>query len=111
MNVLLIGFICALLGSVAQILFKFSTPNINFSYLQSFLNGYLIIGFIIYGIAFILYIYALRNIKVSILYSTIAMSYVFVLFLSHIFLKEKISYWNYMGAFLIVIGITFIMKT
>ena len=110
MKAVIIGFVCAFLGSVAQILFKLSTPEINFSNIQSFFNKYLVFGFVLYGIAFLLYLYALKSVNVSILYSTISMSYVFVLIFSRAFLGEKTYYWNYIGALLIVLGISLIMK-
>jgi len=107
---LTIGFVCAFFGAIAQILFKISTENLEFLDIRTFLNKYLLIGVVLYGIAFLLYIFALKFTEVTLLYATISTSYIWVMFLGNKILKEKVYLWNYIGALLIIIGIILVMK-
>ncbi|NOZ82346.1 MAG: EamA family transporter [Euryarchaeota archaeon] len=105
-----IGVVCALLGSVGQIMLKIASDSVRFTAPASLVNKYLIVGLTLYGAATLLYIYALRGVSVSVLYPVISLSYVFVLFLGVAVLKERAFYWNYAGAFLVVLGVALIMK-
>lgn len=101
--------VCALLGSVAQIMLKISSESIRFADPSSLMNRYLILGLVLYGTATVLYLYALRGVSVSVLYPVISLSYVFVLLLGGLVLKERVFYWNYAGALLVVLGVALIM--
>jgi len=61
------------------------------------------------GIAVILVI-ALKHGELSVLYPIIAMSFVWVSFLSIIFLNEIMNIWKWAGVITIILGICFIGK-
>ncbi len=104
-----LGVVCAALGSLGQIMFKMSSDSISFLSPSSLLNRYLIAGLGMYGVATLLYLYALRDVEVSVLYPVISLSYVFVLLLGSALLGERTFYWNYAGAALVVLGVALIM--
>lgn len=98
---------CALLGAIAQLLLK--KGMMNFESIFKIPNIYLMIGVILYGTAFLLYNYTLQYEELSVLYPIIALSYIFVLFLSVIFLNEKVTLINWIGSGLIMAGVWLIV--
>lgn len=94
---------CALLGGTAQVMLKKGADS--FSIATLFSNYYLVVGILLYGVAFIGYVFALRFGKLSILYPLIALSYVFVLIGSRVFIHEPISMRQVMGSLVIIVGV------
>ena len=72
------------------------------------LNPLFIIGVIIYGVAAMLYVVALKHGDITILYPLAAMQYVWVCVLAVIVLKEKMNALKWAGVMLIVAGAAFI---
>jgi len=70
----------------------------------------LIIGFFFFGIAALLYLIALRNGELNVLYPISALSYVWSLFIGKKFLNEKINIYKQGGVALIIIGLIFIVN-
>jgi drug/metabolite transporter (DMT)-like permease len=95
----------ALLGAVAQILFKKSNPAFNLSLLT---NWWLIVGIALYGIGFIINLLAYRAGDASVLYPVIALSYFFVVVLAAVFLGEPLTTKKVVGSLLIVGGVSLI---
>ena len=60
--------------------------------------------------ATIIFIYALKFGNVSILYPIIAMSYIWVTIMATIFLKESFAYTKWAGIFLIILGVSVIIR-
>ena len=101
---------CSMLGGVAQILLKKGSDTFVLTVKDILTNYSLITGLFLYGLAFVLYLFALRFERVTILYPIISLSYIFVLFLSWKFFGESISFLQYIGAFMIVCGVWLIIK-
>jgi uncharacterized membrane protein len=97
-----------LLTSMGQILYKKAADNLVFTFLGLITNVYLIVGVMVYGIAGILVIIALRGGEVSVLYPIIATSYIWVSFLSIYFLAESMNIWKWLGVSTIFLGIVMI---
>lgn len=75
MNIwMLVVILCAGLGSLGQLFFKIGLSPINLFKLG--------IGFGFYGLSFILYLVALKNLQLSVAYPLIALSYPIVAVLS-----------------------------
>tara|TARA_Y100000310_G_scaffold342188_1_gene444205 strand:- start:3025 stop:3363 length:339 start_codon:yes stop_codon:yes gene_type:complete len=106
--ILFVAF-CAFLGAIGQVLFKLGAPTakLNFSILT---NYHIIFGLVLYALATVLFIYALKFGEVSLLYPVIATSYIWVMLFATIFLGEKVNYFNWFGVFLIISGIYFIVR-
>jgi uncharacterized membrane protein len=68
----------------------------------------LLYGILLYGIATIIFIPALKGGDLSVLYPLVATSYIFVSFLSVKYLGEKMNSYKWLGVALIIIGVAFI---
>ena len=97
-----------LLTSIGQILYKKAADPLVLTPLGLITNVYLIVGVLVYAIAGILVIIALRGGEVSVLYPIIATSYIWVSFLSVYFLGESMNMWKWLGVSTIFFGIVII---
>lgn len=68
-------------------------------------NGYVFVGYTLYGINMVLLVLALRHAELSILYPIIALTYVWVALLSFFVLHEHMSAIRIGGIALIIIGV------
>ena len=107
--ILLVAF-CALLGAVGQIFFKLASKDLNFEIISLLTNWKLFLGLFLYGIATIIFIFALKQGNLSILYPIIATSYVWVAIFSMIFLKEAFTDYKLFGVILIILAVGLITK-
>ena len=98
--------LAGLLGSLGPIYLKKASDK--FSFKTIFSNYYLFLGVIFYGIGTVLFIPALKGGDLSILYPLIALTYIWVSFLSIKMLGEKMNRFKWIGILLIIIGVTFI---
>lgn len=107
----IILFINIFLGVAAQYSLKLgvSKLDINFSLLnlpKILFSPLVFLGFFLYGISSILWIYILKNLPLSIAYPTLSLGYILILFVSWKFLGESIGPMNIVGVFLIVVGVS-----
>lgn len=109
MLLILLVLFCALLGATGQIFFKLGSQNFNFD-LTLLTNWKLLIGLVLYGVATIIFIYALKFGNLSILYPIIATSYIWVAIFSVLFLNESFSPYKWIGVLLLIVGIIIIVK-
>jgi len=107
----LIVVCCSILGAIGQIMFAKGSQTINLSKPIELLTNYsLIVGFVCYGIATVVYIIMLQYGNVSVLYPIIALSYVWVLFLSAFLLGQPLTTFKMLGVALIIIGVGAIVR-
>ncbi len=78
--------------------------------IRTLLPKNLIIGIIIYVISAILFIIALKGGELSILYPIASLDYIWTCFLAKKYLGEKINTYKWTGVFIIVIGISLIIR-
>ncbi|MBW2983568.1 EamA family transporter [Candidatus Woesearchaeota archaeon] len=97
--------LCTFLTSIAQILYKFGANKLVVSLYGIITNYQIITGLIIYVIAGIIMIIALRHGDVTVLYPIIATSYVWVSLLSIFFLGELMNAYKWIGIFIIIAGV------
>src|SRR3989344_3371881 len=97
-----------LIGSFGPIMLKKASGRISLNIKSIIYNKYLIIGIFFYAIGTILFIPALRGGDLSVLYPFVALSYVWVSFLSIWFLKEKMNTVKWAGIVFIIIGVSLI---
>ncbi len=97
-----------MLGAYGAILLKKGADKLKFSLRLILENTSLIFGFLLYGLGTVLYILALREGELSILYPLVSITYVFIAILSQIILKEKMNRYKWIGIMLILIGVSLI---
>jgi drug/metabolite transporter (DMT)-like permease len=114
MNIYLVIFItliAALIVSVSQFLFKKNLQTQLRGVKEIFgtlKNKYIIIGVIGYFLSLAVYLYALSNAPLSIVYPTFASTFIFITIISSVFLKEKLSSKRILGIALVFFGIVVI---
>ena len=87
---------------------KKSSNNMKLSFSALIKNKHLITGVILYTLATILFVPALKFGELSILYPFVALSYVWVIVFSTKLLHEKMNSFKWIGVFLIITGVVFI---
>jgi uncharacterized membrane protein len=98
--------LCTVLTSIGQIFLKKGSSSISFDFLALITNGELAIGLVLYAVAAILLIAALKNGELSIIYPFIATSYIWVSLLSVQLLSETMNTLSWAGIALIIIGVS-----
>jgi multidrug transporter EmrE-like cation transporter len=109
----LFALLSIVLGSVAQVSMKIGANQFHSSksLLANYLNLYVLIGFILYGISAVLWIYALSKIPLSIAYPMVSFGYIIVVIASYFILHEPINVLKSVGLFIIIIGVVLISKS
>lgn len=103
--------LCALLGSSGQLLFKLGSSSVMLSLGSWVTNVKVIAGMMLYGLSAILFIFALKYGRLSVLYPVIATSYIWVALLSNKVLGEPMSFLKWGGITLIIFGIILITRS
>lgn len=104
----IVVFLTTLLTSTAQIFYKKASDNLSLNPIQLITNYYLLAGIFLYAIGGIMLILSFRGGEVSVLYPIIATSYIWVSFLSVLFLQEHMNFFKWAGVVTIIIGISLI---
>ena len=112
MKYLIIGLVifCSILGGIAQIMLKLGMDKFELNLFSMLYNWQLLIGVFLYGLSFILYNFALKHGDLTLLYPLISFSYIFVIILGAIILKEPFTIKKLIGSMLIVLGV-FVITT
>lgn len=100
-----IAILSGVLSSFSQILLKKSAQNKKKSFLSEYINFQVILGYGIIFICMILTIIAFKGIPYK--YGPVleALTYIYIMILSRLFIGEKITKYRLMGNFIIVIGV------
>jgi len=106
----LVLFFNIFLGVAAQYSLKLGVLKIdipfNLTNLPKILFSPLVfLGFFLYGVSSILWIYILKNLPLSVAYPTLSIGYILVLFVSWKFLGESVGPINIVGVILIISGV------
>lgn len=109
-----------LLGTIGQIMLKTGMNNAGgkanavgmaalLNAIKAIGNPWVFMGFTLYGISSILWLMILKKVSLSTAYPMISLSYVFVVVLSAVFLRER-PHWGTTtpGLLLIIVGVTLI---
>jgi len=97
--------IATVLGAFGSIYLKKGAGKLEFNLKKLFSNRQLLYGFILYGVSSLFFIVGLKGGELSVLYPLVALSYVWISFLSVKILKERMSFWKWAGVVLIVAGV------
>ena len=96
---------CAFLSAVLQLFLKHAANRHRAGASREYLNGWVLAAYAIFALTIILNIWAFRTLDYKYGGVIMASSYVFVLLLSRLFLRETVSPWCYFGNILILVGI------
>jgi multidrug transporter EmrE-like cation transporter len=104
-------FLCTLLGAAGQILIKYGAVALRGADpLAMLTNVSLMAGYSLYGLMTVLFIFALRDEELSILYPIISLTYVWVAMLSVYYFKETLNAYKLVGISVIVAGVAVLGK-
>jgi uncharacterized membrane protein len=95
------------ISTVAMFLLKNSADIFSFS-IAGLLNFNLIGGLVLLGLGGILFIIALKNGELSIIYPLVSLSFVWVAVVSHFYFGEVLKIWQYFGIISIILGVVFL---
>lgn len=99
-------FACTLLGAAGQILIKYGAIALKGSSpLAMLMNLPLMAGYSLYGLMTVLFVFALKDEELSILYPIISLTYVWVTALSMYFFHEALNGFKIAGVLVIVLGV------
>lgn len=102
---IILYMISVLLSSFSQILLKYSTKKKHKSFVYEYFNIYVVTSYSIFIIATILTTLAYKGIALSFGQVLEASGYIYIVILSRVILKEKITIKKIVGNILIIIGI------
>jgi len=105
-----VGLVVAatLIGSLGPLFLKRASGRLTYKISKLLKNRSLYAGCFFYAIGTILFIPALKGGDLSVLYPLVALSYVWVSFLSIKFLNEKMNKMKWVGIGLILFGVSLI---
>ena len=85
---------------------------INFATLSTvLLNPYVLLGFVMYALSTIFWLIALSKKELSFVYPFISLTYIIVLVLSSLVLKESMGFSKLVGTLIIIIGLIIIARS
>lgn len=113
-----IAFISILLGAVGQFILKLAATGLKVQgesgimpFLLTFLRSPMIyLGLFFFGSSFLLWVWILTKLDLSRAYPLVGLSYVVVVALSGLVLKEPITWQRWMGVSLIIAGVLVVAK-
>lgn len=105
-NIYYLGVVgTAFASALSQILLNISAKKTYNSKIREYLNKWVISSYMILAIVLVINVYLLKFMNLKEENAVASSTYVFVLILSKIFLKEEITWKKLLGNILIVIGI------
>jgi len=114
MNTIMIILISVIFAAIGQVAWKFGMNQIGTlslsSLVSALLNPFVLLGFVMYGLSTIFWLIALSKKDLSFVYPFISLTYVLVLLLSSMLLKESIGLNKLVGTVAIIIGLLIISR-
>ena len=104
LKLIIIVLFASFLGAIGALNIKKSSNKINLKF-KSFLNKNLIMGFFLYGISSIMYLYTLKKGELSVMYPLVSTTYIWTTVFSIKHLNEKMNRYKYFGLIAIIFGV------
>jgi len=101
---------CSIVGATGSFFFKQASEKLSFKFISLITNFKLFLGFFFFGISALVYLIALRNGDLTVLYPISSLSYVWTLFIGKKLLNEKINFYKQAGIVLILAGVIIIVS-
>ncbi len=101
--------------AVAQYFMKLGVDRVGdysttWSYFRSYLNWQLGVALLLYIIAMMIYLYMLKNFKLSLVYPLTSISYIFTILLAMFLLGEAVPVVRWVGVFFVMLGVGLIAR-
>jgi len=100
--------IATIFGSFGALFLKLGSKTFSFNLTRLLKNYNLILGFFLYGVAYVLFIVALKGGKLSVLYPIVSLGYIWISIISMKFLGERMNVWKWAGIVTIILGVSLI---
>lgn len=118
LNSFLIVFISVSLSAIAQMSFKYGVNSVDLAQSSGlilkawnlFTSPFVIIGLSLYGIGTVLWLFALKQIDLSLAYPFVGMSFVMVFLMGVFILGEPFNINRMIGTMIIIVGILFLAR-
>lgn len=101
----LIYLITPLLSAISQLILKKAADNPKYTGIRAYLNAPVILAYGLFFGCMLLNVIALRTLELTVASVLEASSYIYVMVLSALFLKEKITPRRLIGNLVIIVGI------
>ncbi len=103
-RILAMMLLCTLLTAIGQAFWKAGSDKV--TGIQEFIFNYAVmLGFVLYAVASLFYIYALKKGKVSTVFPMMSLSFAWATIIGVSYLGETIKAANYLGIGLIILGV------
>lgn len=102
--------LCTLFTASGQLFWRLGVMNGGFGILLLFTNPYLITGYILFASGALIFILALKQGELSLIYPFISLGFIWVALLSFVVLKESISLLQLFGLAVIIIGVSLVAR-
>jgi undecaprenyl phosphate-alpha-L-ara4N flippase subunit ArnE len=94
--------------SIGQVLFKLGAMRVNADAqggVMAWLNVPIVIAIVVYAVCTLMWIGALRALPLRVAYPVVALSYLLVPLLGHLFLREPLTTRTVLGGVIIIVGV------
>jgi len=98
----------SIVGALGALFFKMGSAKFSLSVSGLFKNKNLLTGVVLYAIATVVFVFALKGGELSILYPFISTGYIWTVIFSVRFLGEGMNRYKWLGIALIIIGVSVI---
>ncbi|HWN80608.1 MAG TPA: EamA family transporter [Candidatus Udaeobacter sp.] len=113
--------LCSVTPAVAgQLILKYAIGRMNLSmeetgpigyYLKLFSTPIVLLGFFMYGLSSLVWLFILSKMPLSLAYPLVSMGYVLVVFFSWLLLREQVGWTRLMGVGVICLGVVLLATT
>ena len=114
--------ICILIGAFGQVIWKQGMSNMDKidrvddlakfeTIINIFTNKYILLGMLLYGSAFLLWLAAMSTLDISFMYPLLSLAYVITALMAVLFLGEHVSAIRWAGILLVIIGCVLITRS
>lgn len=114
-------FLCVVLNVISQLLlktgmntighFQMEATNLLNTSIKIATNPNIIIGLLLYGLSFALWLVALSRLDVSLAYPLLSIGYIIMPFVAYLFLGEVLSILRIVGICIIIVGVYIVSKS
>ena len=100
----------SILGAIGGFVFKLSSNSLKLQ-LKSLVKNYnLLLGFLFFALAALVYIYSLTQGELSVLYPISSLTYMWSIIIANFYLKEEINKFKIVGIIFILLGTVLIVN-
>ncbi len=105
---ILLVLIATLIGAFGALFLKLGSKKLSLSFKDILANYKFLLGIFLYGVSALFFLGALMYGKLTMVYPFVAVGYIWIIFLSIYFLKERMNTYKWLGIILIIMGVILI---